>query len=370
MYDLKAAPENRDRFSFEENGQRYSAYFLRARTREDLEKRTGLHRAIAQSSYGLWGRSPDHVSAFVTGMSTNAAVFGPYADNLMKYYEHMRQHDIYATYAVIPPQAARNPEFYTTQNSPIPTLRVGADYSIGISPTLPGSPLAYSYRNHNKSFETIFSTVLTRNKHVITTGGGFVLRRNTGYLTYARDSQYVFDGILEFLADSPSLFSTAMDRMSTQAVPPNFDRAYRYSNAFAFVQDSFRISKRLTLNFGLRYERFEAPSNTGAVKDALLVTGPGKTFEQTIATAKLDAGGNGPQQLFGTDNKNWAPRVGFTWDPFGKSTTLIRGSFGMFYDRPFDNLWQNIRANRYVVPFISLNAPTTNYLQTSAEALK
>ena len=252
----------------------------------------------------------------------------------------------------------------------IPTLRVGADYSIGISPTLPGSPLAYSYRNHNKSFETIFSTVLTRNKHVITTGGGFVLRRNTGYLTYARDSQYVFDGILEFLADSPSLFSTAMDRMSTQAVPPNFDRAYRYSNAFAFVQDSFRISKRLTLNFGLRYERFEAPSNTGAVKDALLVTGPGKTFEQTIATAKLDAGGNGPQQLFGTDNKNWAPRVGFTWDPFGKSTTLIRGSFGMFYDRPFDNLWQNIRANRYVVPFISLNAPTTNYLQTSAEALK
>jgi len=132
MYDLKAAPENRDRFSFEENGQRYSAYFLRARTREDLEKRTGLHRAIAQSSYGLWGRSPDHVSAFVTGMSTNAAVFGPYADNLMKYYEHMRQHDIYATYAVIPPQAARNPEFYTKQNIPIPTLRVVREDDDGV----------------------------------------------------------------------------------------------------------------------------------------------------------------------------------------------------------------------------------------------
>ena len=124
MYDLKAAPETRDEFSFEENGERYSSYFLRAKTRDDLVKRTKLHRAIAGMTHGLWGRSPDHVSAFVTGMSTNPGVFGAYADNLLAYYEHMRKNDIYATYAVIPPQAARNPEFYTKANLPIPTLRV------------------------------------------------------------------------------------------------------------------------------------------------------------------------------------------------------------------------------------------------------
>jgi 4-hydroxyphenylacetate 3-monooxygenase len=121
IYDLKAA--NPD-FSFAEGKEKFSAYFLRAKTREDLEKRMRLHRAIADMSHGLLGRSPDHVSSFVTGMAMNPMVFGKFADNLTRYYEHMRQEDVYGVYAVIPPQAARNPEFYVKQNLPIPTLRV------------------------------------------------------------------------------------------------------------------------------------------------------------------------------------------------------------------------------------------------------
>jgi 4-hydroxyphenylacetate 3-monooxygenase len=124
IYDMKADPANREVMSVEENGQRYSGYFLRAKTKDDLAKRTAIHRRIAKMSYGLLGRSPDHVSSFVTGMSTNPGVFGKYAGNLLKYYEHMRANDIYACYAVIPPQAARNPEFYQQKNLPIPTLRV------------------------------------------------------------------------------------------------------------------------------------------------------------------------------------------------------------------------------------------------------
>src|SRR5438067_9189414 len=118
IYDLKRADPA---FSFAEGRERYSAYFLRARTREDLEKRTRLHRAIAAFSHGLLGRSPDHVSSFVTGMAMNPEVFGSYADNLVRYYERMRAQDIYGVYAVIPPQAARNPEFYVKQNIPVPT---------------------------------------------------------------------------------------------------------------------------------------------------------------------------------------------------------------------------------------------------------
>jgi 4-hydroxyphenylacetate 3-monooxygenase len=132
MYDMKCAPENRDAMSFEENGERFSLWFLRAKSRQDLERRTALHRAIARMSHGLWGRSPDHVSSFVTGMSTNPSVFGPYADNLLAYYEHMRRNDTYATYAVVPPQAARNPEFYVKQNLPIPTLRVVREDDDGV----------------------------------------------------------------------------------------------------------------------------------------------------------------------------------------------------------------------------------------------
>src|SRR5467141_789184 len=129
IYDMKAADP---RFSFEEGKERYSAYFLRAKTREDLLKRTQLHRAIADMSHGLLGRSPDHVSSFVTGMAMNAAVFGEFEENLLNYYEHVRREDVYGVYAVIPPQAARNPEFYQKQNIPIPTLRVVREDDSGV----------------------------------------------------------------------------------------------------------------------------------------------------------------------------------------------------------------------------------------------
>ena len=129
IYDLKRSDPA---YSFEEGGARHSAYFLRARTRADLEQRTRLHRAIADLSYGLLGRSPDHVSSFVTGMAMNASVFGKFEANLLRYYEHMRDEDIYGVYAVIPPQAARNPEFYVKQNLPVPTLRVVREDDDGV----------------------------------------------------------------------------------------------------------------------------------------------------------------------------------------------------------------------------------------------
>ena len=129
IYDMKRADPQ---LSFEENGERCSAYFLKAKSKPDLEKRTQLHRAIADMSHGLLGRSPDHVSSFVTGMAMNASVFGKFEGNLLKYYEHMRREDVYGVYAVIPPQAARNPEFYQKKNLPIPTLRVVREDDDGV----------------------------------------------------------------------------------------------------------------------------------------------------------------------------------------------------------------------------------------------
>jgi 4-hydroxyphenylacetate 3-monooxygenase len=129
IYDMKAASPD---FSYEENGERFSAYFLRAKTRADLEKRTALHRAIARMSHGLLGRSPDHVSSFVTGMAMNPEVFKGFRQNLLNYYEEMRRKDLYGVYAVLPPQAARNPEFYQKQNLPVPSLRVVKEDDDGV----------------------------------------------------------------------------------------------------------------------------------------------------------------------------------------------------------------------------------------------
>src|ERR1700716_2657810 len=125
IYDMKAA--DRDTMSYEEDGGRHSIYFLRARTRDDLQRRMEGHRRIADLTFGMFGRSPDHVASFVTGMAMKPDALPPpcaHADNLLRYYRRIRDDDTYVVYAVVPPQAARNPEFYHKQNIPVPTLRV------------------------------------------------------------------------------------------------------------------------------------------------------------------------------------------------------------------------------------------------------
>src|SRR6202453_5463479 len=135
LYDLKADPALRDEMTFEEDGNRYAIYYLRPRSREDLQRRMIGHRRIADFTYGMFGRSPDHVASFVTGMAMKVDELKPpfgHPDNLLSYYRHIRDNDIYTVYAVVPPQAARNPEFYHRQNLPVPTLRVVREEDDGV----------------------------------------------------------------------------------------------------------------------------------------------------------------------------------------------------------------------------------------------
>src|SRR6266850_8411104 len=130
IYDMKADPANRDTLSYEEDGGRHSIYFLRPRSRDDLQRRIVGHRMIAELTFGMFGRSPDHVASFVTGMAMKPEELKApcgYQDNLLAYYQELRSLDSYVVYAVLPPQAARNPEFYQRQNIPIPTLSVVGD---------------------------------------------------------------------------------------------------------------------------------------------------------------------------------------------------------------------------------------------------
>ncbi len=243
----------------------------------------------------------------------------------------------------------------------IPTL------ASGDGTTLPGSPLFYSYKNQNKSFEAVYSAVWTKRKHVITAGAGMLLRYNSGYLTAGQDGEYLFNGIVNFAFDQPSVLYAAVDRGT--GTTPNYNRAYQYAQSYFFVQDSYRIAPRLTLNFGLRYERFGAPQNTGAAKDDIVTLGAGGDFDSRLATATLVRPGSGNQNLYGADNLDFAPRIGFSWDPFGRGRTVLRGGYGIFYDSPFDNLWQNVRSNNVELPYVPIFASSFNYLQPLSSAL-
>src|SRR5262249_42121361 len=125
----------------------------------------------------------------------------------------------------------------------------------------------------------------------------------------------------------------------------------------------------LTLNYGIRYEKYGVPHNTGAAKDALVQLGTGQSFGQRLASAKIAYPVSGDEQLYKPDNNDWAPRIGFSYDLTANAKPLVRGAYGIFYDRPYDNLWQNVRTNNFILPSFPLSG-TVNYLAGSTAQLK
>jgi 4-hydroxyphenylacetate 3-monooxygenase len=111
LFDLAFDPATREAITVTDGSAPYRTYFLKARSRDDLERRLKAHRLIADRTHGLFGRSPDHVASFVTGMAMNPAVFKtgerPYERHIVDYYERIRRDDLYVCYAIIPPQGAR-----------------------------------------------------------------------------------------------------------------------------------------------------------------------------------------------------------------------------------------------------------------------
>jgi 4-hydroxyphenylacetate 3-monooxygenase len=128
IYDRKRSPELIDVMSYEENGERCSSWYLKPKSRNDLRKRSEAHRRVAEWTYGLLGRSPDHVASFVVGLALSPELFEAnrkgFGDNLLAYYDELRRRDLFASYVVIAPQGARNPELYHREGMRVPSLQV------------------------------------------------------------------------------------------------------------------------------------------------------------------------------------------------------------------------------------------------------
>ena len=249
--------------------------------------------------------------------------------------------------------------YWTRPHPEIPTLLVqsGQPQPFPSSVSLPGSPAFYEYQNTNRTQELLDNVILNRGRHLITAGAGLLFRSSDGHLTAGRDGEYIYSGIGAFGQDSPSFLSVAINRLGTPLTQPNYGRTFSYKQSFLFAQDTFKVTPRLTINYGLRYERFGGPSNTGATKDALVQMGSGPTLAAQLPGATLvSAASNSSQQLFGTDNGDFGVRVGASYDLTGSGHTVLRGAYGIFYDRPYDNLWENLRNNSIVLNTFTIPA--------------
>ena len=137
LFDMKSDPAVRDLMTFEEDGECYSMYYLQPRSQEDLRRRNRAHRKIADFCFGLMGRTPDAFAGNLTGLSLKPEVFdsapGGSRNNLLAIYQHVRRNDLFATYAIVPPQGARNKDYYLAKGLPQPALRVTAEDDKGVT---------------------------------------------------------------------------------------------------------------------------------------------------------------------------------------------------------------------------------------------
>jgi hypothetical protein len=212
---------------------------------------------------------------------------------------------------------------------------------------LPGSPANYGFHNRDSNLQFLDNVFWVRNRHALKFGGGALIRSIEGYLTAGQDGYFSFPSLDAFAADQANSVRVALSRIDfVNGIrrPPDYNRSYRQNQVFFFAQDSFRATSRLVFNLGLRYEKFGAPVNTGAVKDPTLALDPSLPISQAVLTARVQPGPSGVQSLYATSG-TWAVRAGASWSLRANGHTLLRASYGTFYDRPFDNLWENLRNN-------------------------
>ncbi len=187
----------------------------------------------------------------------------------------------------------------------------------------------------------------------------------TGSISFARDVNNPLDSNYAYSNAALGIFATY-----TEASARIFYR-FRQHGVEWFLQDNWKIHRRLTLDLGLRVHHlvpiFMANDRLAGFTPSLYSTArqtrliyparvnnqnvgqdrvSGQTFPATVVGALVPgvgdpangmalAGRDGmPRSLMNDFGVLWGPRFGFAFDPFGNGKTAIRGGFGMFYNRP------------------------------------
>jgi hypothetical protein len=257
---------------------------------------------------------------------------------------------------------------YDRPHAEVPRLRVDEELTAPDGTTdpvwLPGSQSTFGYRDRSRNWEAADNWTWVRGGHIWKAGGGLMYRHDEPAFTADRAGDYRYHSLAGFAADAPYQLIEAHDSTVKALAPVPNGREYREWQANWFAQDSWRASERLTFHYGLRYDWFGGPVNTGSVKDRLIGLGPGPTLAEQLSGAHYLALPGGDKRLFDTGRGDWGVRAGVS---YSRGNTVLRASYGIFYDRPFDNLWQIVSINRQVADTWTFSQPV-NVLSPPLEA--
>jgi hypothetical protein len=229
---------------------------------------------------------------------------------------------------------------------PAAKLPGAAALGVGITPDNPaagppiinfdtGLSLGFSPNGPTLEIDNLFSysDVLSwsRGHHNWKFGGGFANAQNNTVYDYYVAGYLNFQGLngigsgnsfADFLMGLPH------DYFQSPAAPSNVRTKFSH----AFAQDEWRVAKKLTLTLGVRYE-YSSPKLDTKGRSFSLIPGLQSTvFTKAPVSLVFPGDPNTPKGTNFPDKTNFAPRIGFAWDPLGDGKTSIRTGFGMFYD--------------------------------------
>lgn len=204
-----------------------------------------------------------------------------------------------------------------------PTIQIaGTDSSLFFG----SSPLAdQSSRINAYTFQDTVSIIA--GKHRIRVGGEFRASTVKFYFNAFSRGQLIFTSFTNFLqGNGVSIIGSGI-----------YDRSYRVKDFSTFVQDDFKVNSRLTLNLGLRYDLYGLPADTQGrlvnfLPDQYRVGAPPNGIVQAEG-GQLAGVPTVTKTLVPTDKNNFAPRVGFAFRLDDDGKLVLRGGYGIYYDR-------------------------------------
>ncbi|MGP4110594.1 4-hydroxyphenylacetate 3-hydroxylase family protein [Streptomyces sp. 4N509B] len=114
VYDVANDPANRGvtTFTSPDTGEQVNVSYMIPRSAKDLAHRRKGLRLLSEQTFGLMGRSPEHVAGFLSGFAARRDVFArggeEFADNVVAFHRFARENDVYAAYTILPPQIDRS----------------------------------------------------------------------------------------------------------------------------------------------------------------------------------------------------------------------------------------------------------------------
>ncbi|HKP48243.1 MAG TPA: carboxypeptidase regulatory-like domain-containing protein [Pyrinomonadaceae bacterium] len=214
------------------------------------------------------------------------------------------------------------------------------------------------------------NVTIAHGAHTFKFGGSFSREQKNENAGNSLNGSYSFDGsrsgndLADFLLGAPRTYVEDENEVFVKL---------RYNTTEFYAQDSWKVTPRLTLDYGARYSLYDNPIDAGdllisfrpdlynpaaAVRidpaSGNVISGAGDRFNGIIF-----AGQNSPygRRVQSSDRKTLGPRIGFAYDLFGDSRTVVRGGFGIYYDR---TLVGNVEQNAFANPAINSRATIDN----------